>query len=91
MSMKRTDLEKHMAKKIDGRMKSSAVPARFGEASAAPPRRQPDAAAAAEKMVALSCRLPAGLLKQLRARAALSEGGVNAALAQAVERWLASD
>ena len=91
MSMKRTDLEKNMAKKLDGRMKSAAVPARFGEASAAPPKRQADPAAAAEKMVAVSCRLPAGLLKQLRARAAGQEGGINAALAQAVERWLAAD
>jgi hypothetical protein len=35
MSMKKTDLVKNLAKKIDGQMKGVAVPGRFGQAAGA--------------------------------------------------------
>jgi len=91
MSMKKTDLEKHLAKKLDGRMKSSTVPQRFGKASAAaagPSDRKVGKAVA--KLVPLACRLPAELVTRLRERAVGFEGGMSALLAQAVEQWLAS-
>jgi hypothetical protein len=44
MSMKKTDLEKHLAKKLDGKLKSGTIPQRFGQgakAVAAKPRPNP--------------------------------------------------
>lgn len=87
MTMKKTDLVKSLAKKIDGRMKSRGVPTRFGQGAAAAlnPRDQETSPA---KPVTLSCRLPAELVRQLRERATAQEGGVNAILAQALAQWL---
>jgi hypothetical protein len=91
MSMKRTDLAKHQAKKLDGRMKSGIVPQRFGQGSvAAAPPAEVKERIAAPKLVPLACRLPAELLARLRERVVGTEGGMNAAMAQAVELWLAS-
>lgn len=91
MSMKRTDLEKQLAKKLDGRMKSGVVPQRFGAgAAAAGAKAVPKAGAAAAKLVPVACRLPAELVNRLRERAVGVDGGMNAAMAQAVELWLQS-
>ena len=91
MSMKKTDLEKHLAKKLDGRMKSSAVPQRFGKASAAAAGSSDrKAGKTVAKLVPLACRLPAELVTRLRERAVGFEGGMSAVVAQAVELWLAS-
>jgi hypothetical protein len=90
MSMKRTDLEKHLAKKLDGRLKSGAVPQRFGKGASVAkdkPVAEPERAAVA-KLVPVSCRLPAELVHRLRERALQTEGGMSAAVAQAVEQWL---
>lgn len=91
MSMKKTDLEKHLAKKLDGRLESRPAPRRFGKASAAA------GAAAADKprpaparLVPVSCRLPADLVRQLRERAAGHEGGLSAIMAEATRQWLAA-
>ena len=91
MSMKKTDLEKHLAKKLDGRMKAQPIPQRFGKASAAV--AEPSAAkarTAAPKLVPLACRLPADMVNRLRERAAGFEGGLSALMAQAVAQWLAA-
>ncbi len=90
MTMKRTDLVKNLAKKIDGRMKSRGVPERFaqGAADIASQRAQRRDEAASTKLVALSCKLPPELARRLRERAVTQEGGVNAILAQALTRWL---
>jgi hypothetical protein len=70
MSMKKTDLEKHLAKKLDGRMKTSAVPQRFGKGSAATKEKpQEKSRPAVAKLVPVSCRLPAELVNRLRERA----------------------
>jgi hypothetical protein len=91
MSMKKTDLEKHLAKKLDGRMKSGAVPQRFGKGSAAAKEKPEEKArAAAPKLVAVSCRLPAELVQRMGERALVHEGGMSALVAQAVEQWLAT-
>ena len=91
MSMKKTDLEKRLAKKLDGRMKSSVVPQRFGKGTLATEastelKSQPVVA----KLVPVACRLPAELVNRLRERAVGFEGGMNALMAQAVELWLGS-
>ena len=91
MSMKKTDLEKHLAKKLDGRMKSGIVPQRFGKGSAAAGEqneRKPQRAVA--KLVPVACRLPAELVNRLRERAIGHAGGMNALMTQAVELWLQS-
>jgi hypothetical protein len=94
MSMKRTDLEKHLAKKLDGRLKSGAVPQRFGKGAAAAAVAAKDKVSEAArpvvpKLVPVSCRLPAELVSRLREQAVLIEGGMSAAVTQAVEQWLA--
>lgn len=91
MSMKKTDLEKHLAKKIDGRMKSGLAPQRFGKGSAAATAgadSEAKAQKAAAKLVPVACRLPAELAARLRDRAVAHEGGINAVIAEAVEQWL---
>jgi hypothetical protein len=91
MSMKKTDLEKHLAKKLDGRMKAQPIPQRFGKASAAV--AEPSAVKArptAPKLVPVACRLPADMVNRLRERAVGFEGGLSALMAQAVAQWLAA-
>ena len=91
MSMKKTDLEKHLAKKLDGRMKARAIPQRFGKDSAA--ATEPSASKArpaAPKLVPLACRLPADMVNRLRERAVGFEGGLSALMALAVGQWLAA-
>jgi hypothetical protein len=94
MSMKKTDLVKGLARKLEGRMKTAGVPPRFAEDSAALTaqkdleRQERRAATAAVKLTPLACRLPADLVVRLRERAADVDGGVNAVLAQALSHWL---
>lgn len=89
MSMKKTDLEKHLAKKLDGRMKSRAVPTRFGQGSAAAKTAaEPAARPVAAKLVPVSLRLPAELVQRLRERAIGHEGGISALAADALARGL---
>ncbi len=89
MSMKKTDLEKHLAKKLDGRMKSSLVPQRFGKACAAVAGQgERKAGKAVARLVPVACRLPADLVTRLRERAVGFEGGLSALMAQAAARWL---
>ena len=91
MSMKKTDLEKHLAKKLDGRMKSGVVPKRFGQGSAAVgAKTELKSRDAVAKLVPVACRLSAELVNRLRERVVGFEGGMNAVMAQAVELWLRS-
>jgi hypothetical protein len=89
MSMKKTDLVKGLAKKLEGRMKTASVPVRFAQGAAAvAEKRDLRAPAAAPKLVPVACRLPAELVNRLRERAVTQEGGVNAVIAQALTHWL---
>ena len=90
MSAKKTDLVKHLAKKLDGKMKSTSVPPRFAQGSAdtAAAKRAERAENAAPKLVSVACRLPADLVNQMRERARTQDGGVNAIVALAVTKWL---
>ena len=91
MSMKKTDLEKHLAKKLDGKLKSGTIPQRFGQgAKAMAAKAEAKPKDAAPKLVQLTCKLPADLAQRLRDRAVTVEGGVNAILAEAVGQWLES-
>jgi hypothetical protein len=91
MSMKKTDLEKHLAKKLDGKLKSGTIPQRFGQgAKAAAVKAETKPKDAAPKLVQLTCKLPADLAQRLRDRAVETEGGVNTILTQAATLWLES-
>jgi hypothetical protein len=90
MSMKKTDLVKNLAKKLDGRMKAAGVPGRFAQGSAAVvDKREQRRIDAAAGLVPFACKLPADLIKRLHDRAAGHEGGVNAIVADALSKALA--
>jgi hypothetical protein len=89
MSMKKTDLVKNLAKKIDGQMKGVAVPGRFGQAAgAALDKREQRRLDAQAGLVPFACKLPADLVRQLHDRAVGHEGGLNALIAQLLAQSL---
>jgi len=88
MSLKKTDLVKNLAKKLDGRMKAAGVPRRFAQGAAEVADKRDKQESAAVKLVPITCRLPAELVARLRERAIGHEGGINALMAQALERAL---
>jgi hypothetical protein len=89
MSLKKTDLAKNLALKIEGRMKGAGVPGRFaqgaGELVDRKEQRRRDAAAG---LVPFACKLPSDLAKTLQARAASHEGGLNALVADLLQKGL---
>lgn len=91
MSLKKTDMVKNLAKKLDGKRKAAGVPTRFAQGSAAVAAKSAKPASTEDepKLVQLACRLPAPLAAQLRDRAATHEGGVNTIVAEALTQWLA--
>ena len=90
MSMKKTDIEKNKAKKIAGSMKTAVVPDRFAQGAAnALDKRERRSRDAAAGLVPFACKLPADLVKRLNERAAAHEGGINAMLAQMLEKAVA--
>jgi len=89
MSMKKTDLVKNLAKKIDGQMKGVAVPGRFGQAAAAAlDKREQRRIDAQAGLLPFACKLPADLVRQLHDRAVGHEGGLNALIAQLLAQSL---
>jgi len=83
MSMKKTDLEKALAKKISGRMAGAGVADRFGAGAASlPDRREQRRRDAAAGLVPFACKLPQPLVNQLVERAAAHDGGLNALVAE---------
>jgi hypothetical protein len=89
MSLKKTDLAKNMALKINERMKAAGVPGRFAQGAAEvvdrKEQRRRDAAAG---LVPFACKLPQELVNQLNERAASHEGGMNALLAELLRKGL---
>ncbi len=89
MSMKKFDLEKMQALKIGGQMKGAGVPDRFAQGAAvATEKREQRKRDAAAGLVPFACKLPSALLQQLQQRAAAHEGGVNALVAELLEKSL---
>lgn len=89
MSMKKTDLAKSLASKIGGRMKTAAVPDRFGAAAApAVDKREQRRQDAAAGLVPFACKLPLELVRRLHDRAVRQEGGLNVLVAELLERGL---
>ncbi len=91
MSMKKTDLYKNLAKKVDGKMKAAVPSQRFAQGAAGLAKKADKATSdSAGRLVAVSCRLPAELVNRLRKHAAGQEGGISVLIAQAVDLWFES-
>ena len=89
MSMKKTDLVKNLAKKLDGRMKAGGVPDRFAQGAAgAADKREQRRVDSAAGLVPFACKLPAELVKRLHDRAGAIEGGMNGFVAGALDAAL---
>lgn len=89
MSMKKSDLDKSMGSKIDGRMKAAGVPGRFAQgAAAATDKREQRRRDSAAGLVAFACKLPADLARQLQERGAAHAGGLNALMAELLQKAL---
>ena len=89
MSMKKTDIVKNLAKKLDGRMKATSVPGRFAQGAAeVVDKREQRRRDSAAGLVPFACKLPADLVKRLHERAAAHEGGVNTLVAEALGKAL---
>lgn len=93
MSMKKTDLVKSLAKRLDGQLKGAGIPGRFAQAASAPAdKREQRRLDAAAGLVPFACKLPSSLTAQLREQAAAHAGGMNGLVAElltsALERSL---
>ena len=74
--MKKTDLEKNMALKIDGRMRHAGTPERFA-GGAVPDRKEQRKLDQAKGLVPFAVKLDAQLVGDIRALAELRQTGLN--------------
>ena len=91
MAMKKTDLEKNKALKLNNAMKL-ATSDRFGKAAAAEPkldRREQRKLDQAQGLVAFACKLNGDLVEQLKTRAASHPDGMTGLLNEVIKRGLA--
>ena len=87
MSMKKSDLDKSLGMKIGGRLKAAGIPARFGhEAAEVPDRREQRRLDSAAGLVPFACKLPIGLARELHDRAVRHPGGLNALMAELLQK-----
>ena len=90
MSMKKFDLEKQSALKIDGKMKSAGVKDRFAQgASASTEKREQRRRDSAAGLVPFACKLPASLVAELTQRAPAHAGGVAGLVEELLRKGLA--
>jgi hypothetical protein len=79
MSMKKSDLDKQLGKKVGGQMKAGGMSGRFGQgAGDVVDRREQRRLDAAAGLVPFACKLPSDLAASLRERATSHPGGLNA-------------
>ncbi|MGA7779122.1 MAG: hypothetical protein WCA85_15640 [Paraburkholderia sp.] len=93
MAMKKTDLEKNKALKLNNSMKLASAD-RFGKASAAAPvldRREQRKLDQAQGLVPFACKLNSELVEQLKERAAGHPEGMTGLLADIIKRGLEAD
>jgi hypothetical protein len=89
MSMKKSDLDKQLAKKIGGQMKVSGVAGRFGQGSGEMvDRREQRRLDAAAGLVPFACKLPADLAATLREQSAGHADGINGLVAELLNKAL---
>ncbi|WP_027213652.1 hypothetical protein [Burkholderia sp. WSM2232] len=91
MAMKKTDLEKNKALKLNNAMKQGTAE-RFGKAAAAAPkidRREQRKLDQAQGLVPFACKLNSDLVEQLKERAAEHPQGMTGLLNEVITRGLA--
>jgi hypothetical protein len=88
MSLKKFDLAKNLALKLDGQMKRAGTPDRFAQGTGAIDKREQRRLDTAAGLVPFACKLPMALVKRLNERAASHEGGLNVLLAQLLDKGL---
>ena len=89
MSMKKSDLDKMMAKKVGGQMKSAGIPGRFGQgAGEVVDRREQRRADAAAGLVPFACKLPGDLAATLREKSSAHAGGLNGLVEELLRKAL---
>jgi hypothetical protein len=89
MSMKKSDLDKHLAKKLGGQMRAAGVPGRFAQgAGDVIDRREQRRRDAAAGLVSFACKLPSDLATTLRERAAAHETGINGLVEELLRKGL---
>ena len=87
--MKRTDLEKNMFLKINGKISQSGAPERFGgEAGAVLNRREQRKHDQALGLVPFAVKLDGGLVKQLQELAQTRQIGLNEVVAELLKKGL---
>jgi hypothetical protein len=90
MSMKKSDLDKQMGKKVGGQMRAAGAADRFGAgASDQLDRREQRRRDAEAGLVPFACKLPSDLAATLRGRAAAHAGGMNGLIEELVRKSLA--
>jgi hypothetical protein len=77
MSMKKTDLEKNKMLKSMNALKGTAIPDRFGKASAVLDRKEQRKLDQAAGLIPFACKLPGDLVAKLRAEAEKKDISVN--------------
>jgi hypothetical protein len=89
MSMKKSELDKQLGKKVVGEMKGAGIPGRFAQgASMLTDRREQRRLDAAAGLVPFACKLPGDLAATLRDRAGTHEGGINGLVAELLKKGL---
>lgn len=90
MSMKKSDLDKHLGRKIGGQMKAAGVPGRFAQGGAGiVDRREQRRLDSAAGLVPFACKLPADLAATLQGGGASHADGVNGYVAELLRKALA--
>ena len=90
MSMKKSDLDKQLGKKVGGQMRIGGAAGRFGQgASEVVDRREQRRLDAAAGLVPFACKLPAELANTLREKSAGHADGINGLVAELLRKALA--
>ena len=89
LPMKRTDLYKSLASKIDRNMKQAGTPDRFGQGTVLD-RKEQRKQDQAKGLIPFAVKLDAGLAEQLRTLAESSEGGLNEVVDTLLRKGLAA-
>jgi hypothetical protein len=89
MSMKKSDLDKLLGKKVGGQMKVAGASGRFGQGSGdVVDRREQRRIDAAAGLVPFACKLPADLADTLREKSAGHVDGLNGLVAELLKKAL---
>jgi hypothetical protein len=89
MSMKKSDLDKLLGKKVGGQMKVAGAAGRFGQGVAnVVDRREQRRLDAAAGLVPFACKLPADLADTLREKSAGHVDGLNGLVAELLKKAL---